>query len=228
MADTETAQQKEPLTGAEDAGGAASTARWKILGGVLTAAVLAAVVALVLLLSPWRPHGRVVHEGPPDLVCRDGCTCLSNPTRVYCTGALPDDNTTGGSNATHADTGNSTASSSANGSANGGVAGYRAWSWSAAFVGPEDTNMGICFNGYEDVDTAISKCTKEVGTLQPAKWLSIGGNGDPYGIITPDVLSRAASSGDTIIAAGYAGVIFDVEVAVGTNDALVSGFTSAS
>ncbi|CAK0799420.1 unnamed protein product [Prorocentrum cordatum] len=88
--------------------------------------------------------------------------------------------------------------------------------------------MGICFNGYEDVDTAISECTKEVGTLQPAKWLSIGGNGAPHGVITPDVLSSAASSGDTIIAAGYAGVIFDVEVAVGTNDALVSGFTSAS
>jgi len=136
---------------------------------------------------------------------------------------------TGAATVTANGNGNSIASGSANDAANGDVAGYYAWSWSSDGVGPDDTNMGICFNGYEDVDTAISECTNVASSATwPATWLSIGGNGDPHGTITPDVLSSAASSGDTILAAGYDGVIFDVEVVVGTNDALVSGFTSAS
>jgi hypothetical protein len=108
------------------------------------------------------------------------------------------------------------------------VVGYYAQSWGGAFVGPEDTNMGICFNGYESVDEAISQCTQVVDTLQPVKWISIGGNGDPNGKITADVLSNAASSADTFITAGYTGVLFDAEMVEGTNEALTAGFSSAS
>mmetsp|Transcript_170893 Transcript_170893/g.543047 ORF Transcript_170893/g.543047 Transcript_170893/m.543047 type:complete len:378 (+) Transcript_170893:80-1213(+) len=108
------------------------------------------------------------------------------------------------------------------------IKGYYAWEWSSSWAGPSGTNLGICCNGYSEVATALSKCTKTVSTLDEVKWISIGGNGENgHGIITPSVLATAGGSASKFSTAGFTGVMFDVEVVEGTNDDLTAAFTSA-
>jgi len=109
------------------------------------------------------------------------------------------------------------------------IKGYYAWEWSPAWKGPEGTNLGICFNGYSKVATALGKCTKTLKDLNAKQWISIGGNGkNGHGIITPAALDATGAAAKTIAKDGFVGVMFDVEVVNGATEDLVKAFQTAS
>lgn len=94
------------------------------------------------------------------------------------------------------------------------IIGYWAWAWTIYLYGPDNATIGICFNGQETATEALNYCETMMenicggATGTCAKWLSISGGGLT---IDSSILSGTSSAAESIKAAGYSGVILDVE-----------------
>jgi len=79
----------------------------------------------------------------------------------------------------------------------------------------------VAFTGLNDVDQAIAGYTHPA--LVGTKWISLGG-GNSAGIINVQILEKIATTGPKIKAAGYEGVMFDVEEVYGSHGDIVPAF----
>ena len=90
------------------------------------------------------------------------------------------------------------------------VRGYWWWTWSTTNSAPTNTNVGIAFSGWADVNSAISESSNVYNKLPGTKILSIGG-GNANGRFTSSTLKSlndALSSGRLN---DYHGISYDVE-----------------
>eukprot|EP01033_Poteriospumella_lacustris_P003987 gene3987-2839_t len=94
--------------------------------------------------------------------------------------------------------------------ADGDVQGYWWWTWPESQAAPKNTNMGIAFSGWADVNNAIGESAPLYSKLPGAKIFTIGG-GNSNGHFTKssiEALNSALSSGKLD---GYAGISYDIE-----------------
>jgi len=110
------------------------------------------------------------------------------------------------------------------------IKGYYAWSWNSPMaVGPADTNLGVYFNGWSNVDNALAEMNANNindTTLQGVKYFSFGG-GNHNGVINADNLQVLINDLSKLTAAGFEGVMFDVEKVRGSAASLNPVFASA-
>ncbi|GMH80603.1 hypothetical protein TrST_g632 [Triparma strigata] len=113
-------------------------------------------------------------------------------------------------------------------SALGQIVGYYSWNWSTGSKGPSGSTIGVAFTGLINTADAIagytpgaSWCCPELDVEQPM--LSLGG-GNAAGQFTVDALSAIQKDLDLVTAANYTGIVFDVEEAIGSSEALISAF----
>ena len=88
--------------------------------------------------------------------------------------------------------------------------GWYKWTWSSTSKAPATTNLGIAFNGYADVTSALKESLPIFNSLPGKKLLTIGG-GNAAGIFTAAALT---SLNNAIIAGqlvGYDGICYDIE-----------------
>ena len=100
------------------------------------------------------------------------------------------------------------------------VVGYYSWNWGKGSRGPGGANIGVAFTGLTDVSKAIAGYTENASWCCPPlsgnKYLSIGGGNAAGQIGVADLRAIASKSNvSAIAAAGYAGVVFDVEEVIG-------------
>jgi len=110
------------------------------------------------------------------------------------------------------------------------IYGYFSWSWSTGSTGPSDANVGISFTGYVDVNDAVTDYPDNVSyccpTLTTPKLVTLGGDGKDA-IFTEAALTSIEANLSQIVAAGYAGVVFDIESVTGSSEVMVPAFESA-
>jgi hypothetical protein len=115
-------------------------------------------------------------------------------------------------------------------SANSEVVGYYSWNWGAGSQGPAGATAGCAFTGLIDVDQAIAQYTEGASWCCPAllgtKYITLGG-GNSAGVFTAAALSAIEGSAAKIKAAGYDGVMFDVEEVTGPSSTMVNAFAKA-
>lgn len=107
------------------------------------------------------------------------------------------------------------------------VRGYWWWTWSRTKSAPDDTNVGIAFSGWADVNSAISDSSAVYSKLPGMKVISIGGgnaNGR-FTVSTLKSLNDALSSGTLN---GYDGISYDIEEGdTGLESAFADSFSLA-
>jgi len=110
-----------------------------------------------------------------------------------------------------------------------GIKGYYSWNWGTGSAGPPGANAGCAFTGLIDVKKAISQYPLGASwccpTLAGTKYLTLGG-GNSAGIFNEAALTAIASSVADITAAGYEGVMFDVEEVQGSSGTMVPAFAN--
>jgi len=108
--------------------------------------------------------------------------------------------------------------------------GYYSWNWGKGSQGPPGRNIGVAFTGYTDVDQAIRQYDTSRGWCCPElngdHWISLGG-GNWAGVFNDQHLQNIAQSAQKIKAAGYVGVMFDVEEVRGPHINIVPLFAQA-
>jgi len=110
------------------------------------------------------------------------------------------------------------------------ILGYYSWNWGAGSTGPAGANVGCSFTGEIDVEKAIAGYTEGAAWCCPKlsgeKLLTLGG-GNAAGVFTASALSRITSKADTIKAAGFKGVMYDVEEIVGPSSSMAALFAES-
>jgi hypothetical protein len=110
------------------------------------------------------------------------------------------------------------------------ILGYYSWNWGAGSTGPHRANMGCSFTGYTDVDKAIAGYKEDASWCCPKllgeKLLTLGG-GNAAGRFTAHALSKITSKAHTIKAAGFKGVMYDVEEVVGPSSSMAGHFAKS-
>lgn len=108
--------------------------------------------------------------------------------------------------------------------------GYYSWNWGSGSTGPSDANVGIAFTGYTDVTQAVSGYPTDASWCCPSlvtpKLITLGG-GNAAGTFTAASLTSIEANLSQITAAGYSGVVFDVEEVTGSSSVMVPAFASA-
>jgi hypothetical protein len=90
--------------------------------------------------------------------------------------------------------------------------GYYWQTWSNGYKAPADTNMGVAFSGWANVDQALSESSTVINDLPGTKMLSIGG-GDSDGHLTIALLNFLNSAISAGSLTGYGGIVYDIEEA---------------
>ena len=107
------------------------------------------------------------------------------------------------------------------------VRGYWWWTWSNTKAAPSDTNVGIAFSGWADVNQALSDSSGVYVKLPGMKILSIGG-GNSNGRFTLSVLSSLNNAMSAGQLNAYAGISYDVEEGdAGLSEAFADSFSLA-
>lgn len=101
------------------------------------------------------------------------------------------------------------------------IIGYYAWTWFGGSVGPQGTTDSFAFSGFSDIDIAIHEYSSQsLPPLKGRKWISVGGGTSP-GIMKVSDINKVIVSIDKIKAAGYTGVIFDIEHIIESSTKLI-------
>ena len=108
---------------------------------------------------------------------------------------------------------------------------YYSWNWGSGSTGPRDATAGVAFTGLVDVDDALTGYQQNASWCCPplpaTAWLSLGG-GNAAGEFDVPTLSKIDDAACArVAAAGYAGVVFDVEIVTGAAADVVPAFSRA-
>lgn len=107
------------------------------------------------------------------------------------------------------------------------IIGYYSWNWGAGSTGSAGANMGCAFTGLVDVDQAIAQYVEGASWCCPAlegqKILTVGG-GNSAGLFSASTLAAVTAKAAAIKAAGYDGIMYDVEEVQGPSSSLVPLF----
>jgi hypothetical protein len=110
------------------------------------------------------------------------------------------------------------------------ILGYYSWNWGAGSTGPAGANIGCSFTGQVDVDQAIAQYTEGAAWCCPEllgdKFLTVGG-GNSAGLFTEQTLKAVTAKAETIKAAGFAGIMYDVEEVIGPSSTMVPLFSES-
>jgi len=110
------------------------------------------------------------------------------------------------------------------------ILGYYSWNWGAGSTGPSGANMGCAFTGLIDVDQAIAQYSEGAAwccpTLLGQKIITLGG-GNSAGLFTEATLTTLSAKADAIKAAGYVGVMYDVEEVQGPSSTMAPLFSKS-
>ena len=110
------------------------------------------------------------------------------------------------------------------------ILGYYSWNWGAGSTGPPGANIGCSFTGQVDVDQAIAQYTEGAAWCCPEllgdHFLTVGG-GNSAGLFTEQTLKAVTAKADAIKAAGYGGIMYDVEEVIGPSSTMVPLFTES-
>eukprot|EP01031_Cornospumella_fuschlensis_P024845 gene24845-30021_t len=109
----------------------------------------------------------------------------------------------------------------------GGIVGYWWWTWGNSKSAPSGTNLGVAFNGYSNVDKALSESSGLYNKLPNAKYISIGG-GDKDGRFTQSSLNSLTDAINKGKLGAYAGIVYDIEEGdSGLESAFSASFSAA-
>ena len=107
------------------------------------------------------------------------------------------------------------------------IKGYYSWSWGGGSYGQDGANIGIDFNGYVNVAIALGTYPAAYPALtSPGRvgpWITLGGGND-HGNFTVEAIKDISDNLQSIIDKKYSGIIFDIEIANGEEEGLVSSF----
>jgi len=110
------------------------------------------------------------------------------------------------------------------------ILGYYSWNWGAGSTGPSGANMGCSFTGEIDVDKALAGYSEGAAWCCPKllgeKLLTLGG-GNSAGMFTEAALKALTTRADDIKAAGFKGVMYDVEEVVGPSSVMAPLFEAS-
>ena len=103
--------------------------------------------------------------------------------------------------------------------------GFYRWSWGDSSDGPAGATFSVAFSGIADVKAALAAsgiARAEAGGALP--FLALGGSGDV--VFTPQLVQHIEEQLPLLAAAGYHGVLYDVEAVNGSTSLLLPAFAS--